>query len=695
LNFNKKITNIADRYKILKSTTMKHKVILGVLLVLSTTSQTGYAQKKSKKQPVIVKLGQKQVSVSEFQYVYDKNNANAEDANTQQSINEYLELYINFKLKVMEAEDMGLDTTAKFREELEGYKKQLAKPYLTEKVFAEKLIKEAYERLKEEVKCSHILISVDMNAEPDDTLTAFNKIVEIRKKAVNGEDFGALAQQFSQDPSAKSNKGELPYFTALQMVYSFENAAYFTKVNEISKPFRTRFGYHIVKVLKRRPSRGEIKTAHIMVKTSAGVSKEDAEAAKQKIDDIYNRLKQGKEWGKLCAQFSEDASSASKGGELPWFSTGKMNLPTFEDAAFTLNSSGDISEPVLTPYGWHIIKLIDKKALGSFEDLQPMLKSKVTQDSRSELSRIALIKKLKKENNFVEYPKVLEKALLQADPSLIQALWSFDGNNKVNKTTLFKINKQKYTINDLFSYIYKKQKRSKNISPTHYMRLLYKNFTEESIMNYEEAHLGEKYSEYNLLLKEYRDGILLFQLMDQKVWSRAITDTTGQKELYEKNRENFFWDTRLFGTIYDCADPDILNKLKQVLKKQKSVTGLAESINKNTPGGLKITYGPFQKGENDLTDSIEWKVGSYTLMENGRWKMEDGKKKNEHGFDPAVRINYIVVSSIEDPMPKTLQEARGLVISDLQYHLEKQWNKSLREKYSVVVNEEEVQKLIK
>src|SRR5688572_29691197 len=316
---------------------------IGPAALLVTSCKT--SKEAATQQLVLETIASTPVYTSEFQYVYNKNNANAENAYSKASIDEYLNLYTNFKLKVMEAEARGLDTTDAFRRELEGYKQQLAQPYLTEKSVTDKLVREAYDRMKKEINASHILINVNPDAEPKDTLAAYNKIADLRKRALGGEDFEKLAKEFSEDPSAKENGGKLGYFTALQMVYPFEDAAYKTDKGQISQPVRTRFGFHILKVNDIRDAQGEIKVSHIMVRATPNMPKADSAEAKRKVDEIYKRVQKNENWDKLASQFSEDAGSANNGGDLPWFGTGRM-IPSFEDAAFKLQKPGDISIPV-------------------------------------------------------------------------------------------------------------------------------------------------------------------------------------------------------------------------------------------------------------------------------------------------------------------------------------------------------------
>ena len=288
----------------------------------------------------------------------------------------------------------------------------MAKPYLTETSVTEQLAKQAYERLKEEVNAAHILIGIPGDGTPEDTLSAYEQAIAIRDQALNGSEFSTLASQHSKDPSAASNGGNLGYFSALQMVYPFEEAAYNTEIGAISQPVRTQFGYHLVNVLDRRPARGKVKVSHIMVRAAEGISDMDSLSASKQVNEIHQRLKNGGDWDQLCQQFSDDLTTRSKSGALPWLGAGDMNnIPTFEKTAFALDQIGEISSPVQTPYGWHIIRLDDKKELEPYETKAEELKQKIARDSRSELNQQALIKRLKSDNDFVAYPDNKMQAL--------------------------------------------------------------------------------------------------------------------------------------------------------------------------------------------------------------------------------------------------------------------------------------------
>ncbi|MDP4954392.1 MAG: peptidylprolyl isomerase [Flavobacteriales bacterium] len=344
---------------------------------------------------IILTVEDEKVTREDFESIFRKNNRDS--VITTASLDEYMELFVNFKLKVREAIELGLDTSSSFQRELLGYRKQLARPYLVDQALLDELIFEAYERQQQEVRASHILIKCDDNASPADTLKAYNKIVELRNRIVNGEDFETVAtgKNGSQDPSVRDNKGDLGYFTAFQMVYPFEEAAFTTEVGDISQPLRTRYGYHILKVHDKRDARGEILAAHIMIRVDEN-NPTSAQEGEQKINEIYALLQEGNDFAELSTKYSDDPSTAKRGGELPWFGTGKM-VEEFEDAAFNLEKNGEISQPFLSPYGWHIVKRIDYKAIPDFKTAKNDIKSKVSRDARAELTKSSFLSKLRAE----------------------------------------------------------------------------------------------------------------------------------------------------------------------------------------------------------------------------------------------------------------------------------------------------------
>ncbi len=632
---------------------------IGAAALLVTGCKT--SKEVTSQQPVLETIGTTPVYTSEFQYVYNKNNANAENAYTKASIEEYLNLYTNFKLKVMEAEAKGLDTTDAFKRELDGYKQQLAQPYLTEKSVTDKLVREAYDRMQKEVNASHILISVAPDAEPKDTLAAYNRIMELRKRIVAGNDFESMARETSEDPSAKDNGGRLGYFTALQMVYPFEHAAYNTPKGQISQPVRTRFGYHIIKVNDVRNAQGEIKVAHIMVRATPNMPKADSAEAKRKVDEIYKRVQKKENWEKLTSQFSEDAGSASNGGELPWFGTGRM-IPSFEEAAFNLKDIGDISAPVQTPYGWHIIKLLERRTLPTYEETEPSLRNKVAKDSRSELNKTAFLRRIKTENKFTEVKGAKEMAFSKADSSVVKGNFKYTpagSKDKTLETTLFTIQDKKYTNKEFFEYVTANQQPRKNISPAHYMQTLYDQFVETSLMNYEKANLENKHLDYKMLVREYRDGILLFQLMDEKVWSKAIEDTTGLKNYFEQNKEKYKWDTRAQATIISAASKDLLNRTNKMLAGGRFEDKKQEPRTLNFDSGKDTFTKETQTNIDNLVAAMQ-EDSTLTVEVSGFAEAKEAAKNKKLAATRAQKVvTYLTSKGIAGNRVKTVANPKG------------------------------------
>ena len=644
---------------------------VALLAINSATAQTKKplaATETVKTDAVLMTIGSSKVTVSEFENVYHKNNTKEGTMDTK-SLNDYVELFVNFKLKVKEAEELGLDTAKSFKEELAGYRKQLAQPYLTDKDVNEKLLKETYDRMQEDIHASHILVKVSDNALPKDTLEAYNKILKIRARILKGEDFNKVASEkgISDDPSAKDNGGDLGFFTALQMVYHFESAAYSTKVGDVSMPIRTRYGYHIIKVTERRKAQGEVMVAHIMVKTTPNMSKEDSLNTYTKITEIYSKLKAGSKFEDLAQEFSDDKSSAKKGGELPWFGTGKMPIE-FEKVAFSMANKGDFSQPMRSKYGWHVIKLIDKRGLATFEDMKNELKAKVTKDSRSQAGRASLIAKVKAEYKFKENPKLVDDFIKVMDSSLFEGRWDIAKAKALNKP-MFNLNEKVYSQVEFANYISSHQSKRPKTDVKIVLSQFYKQFVEETAVAYEEARLDQKYPEFKALMQEYRDGILLFELTDQKVWSKAVKDSTGSKAYYEKNKTNFMWDERAEASVYSCANEKVAAQVRGLMKKKKSEKDILAAANKDSQLNLQVETRVFSKGENEFVDK-NWNPGTSADI-----KSEKDKK-----------TIIIVTAKLLMPEPKSYLDSKGMVTADYQNYLEKEWIASLKAKYSVTVD---------
>lgn len=619
--------------------------------------------------PVLMTIDGQPVYQSEFEYIFKKNNRDA--VVTKESLDEYIDLFINFKLKVQAADDLGMDTIAKFERELLGYRAQLAKPYLIDNDKVDALVLEAYDRTQWEIHASHILVSCDPGSSPEDSAAAYDRALMFRDSILNGADFGAVAsgKGGSDDPSAVKNQGDLGFFTAFKMVYPFENAAYETEVGEISMPVRTRFGYHIIWVQEKRPARGEVNVAHIMVQSKDGDADSLKVLAEQKIREIYDLvIADESSFAELAVQYSDDKQSGKNGGDLGWFGTGKM-VAEFDSASFAMENIGDISVPFTTPFGWHIITLLDKRGVPTLEEAETKIKAKVSKDARAQISKVSFIQKLKEMYGFEETQSNLKYISSALDTMVFHAQWEAPENKYMSKA-LFTFADSSITVGDFAAYIMEKQRKEEKQALDKYVQKRYSQFVNATLENYEDSQLETKYPEFKMLMKEYRDGILLFELTEEKVWGKAMKDTVGLQEFYEANKTEFMWDSRVNISIFKCKDEKIAKKAHKWLNKGKADDYVVDKLNEDSQLNLFIENGTYATGANEIADDFAWEEG---LSE---WKEINGQ------------IVFVRINEVLEPMPKELDEARGLVTARYQKYLEEEWIKELRSTYEVIVNEE-------
>ena len=644
---------------------MNKNIILSLVLIFSFSNV---------KTQEIMNISGQSISLDEFTNTLMKNNQDKEI--TKEYLDEYVKLFVDYKLKVFNAIELGLDKEVSFINELEGYRKQLAKPYLQAKEFKEELVQEAYNRMKFDINASHILFRIDENSSPKDTMLKYNLAIEVKNKIDNGElTFQEAVKQYSEEDY---NNGNLGYFTAFDMVYNFETAAYNTEIGSVSNIVKTKYGYHLIKVNDKRPSFGQVKVSHIMFRLPQGATNTQISTIRSRIDEVYNKLTEGEEFSKLADRYSEDRSTAVKGGALPWFGINKM-AKEFEDASFSLKNIGEFTKPFKTDFGWHIVILNDKKVIGSLEETKEEITRKINKGSRSLLSEYALLKKLKKDYNFSENKLInVKKTNIKSSIDLDKLDNAQLTNNDIKKSIwdnleLFSLDGISFTQKNFKDFIVENQEVGLNFD------MLYKRFVDFTCLEYEESKLEEKYPEYKSLLNEFRDGILLFDLTSKKVWTKAIEDTVGLQSFYELNSKDYFWNERVQANIYTCANSDVLLKLKRFLKKSKEgkIDEILNEINKKNPLSVDFESDKYLFGDNKYVDQVEWNKGIYVV------ETED------------ERVVLLEILDVLEEQPKKLTEIKGKVISDYQNYLEEKWLGELRNKYSVTINNDVLYSLLK
>ena len=639
---------------------LKH-LLLSLVVPISALAQT-------KQEQVLLTIDGEPTYVSEFEYIYNKNN----DATTidPKTVSEYIDLFVNFKLKVAEAKAYGIDTTEAFINELAGYRKQLAAPYLVDDEAKEALEKEAYERICTELELSHILIQIPGKGTAADTLEAYQKALLVKERIEATEtkgSFETIAREISSDPSAQQNGGYLGWITAFRTLYSFETGAYNTPVGEVSVPVRSQFGYHLIKVHNKRKAQGKILVSHIMTFTRPNSEKINA-AAKAKIDSIYDCILAGEDFIQLAKKTSEDQGSVSNGGKLSWFGTGQM-VPEFEKAAFALKETNEICAPIQSMYGWHIIKLHERKAMGTFDELKAELQAQIQRDSRNAQVSSSFINKLKQkynykanENQFELLYKLVEKYKISDSIFLVEI--------QNNNNELFAFDGKSFTVAHFSEYI-SQNTTSQKVIPQEIIDEKVNAYVAEKLLEQEEDKLDEKYPAFRNLINEYHDGILLFEISNQKVWERSSTDVEGITKFFKKNKRDYAWDEPHYkGHIIMCKDEETMNIAQQIVKKchRDSIESYLYTRMNDSIQYVKVERDLYVQGENPIIDKYVFDTGDYEPTEDYPYVFVEGKilKKN----------------------PETYTDVKGIVTADYQEYLEDKWIKDMRKRYKIWIDQE-------
>ncbi|MFA6126837.1 MAG: peptidylprolyl isomerase [Bacteroidales bacterium] len=632
---------------------------------------------------VLMTIGDKPVYSSEFTRILNKNKNNL--TGQKATLQESLDMFINFKLKVREAEDQGLDTTSSFKKELASNREQLSKPYLMDQEVTDELIKEAYERSKWEVRASHILIGVKQDAPAGDTLLAFRKAMAIRDRLIKGEKFEEVAKEVSDDVSAATNGGDIGYMPVLNVVYPFENAIFTMKIGELSMPVRTQFGYHIIRVTDKKPARGKIQIATIWKAFNYTMTDEEKAKTKEEINNIYLQLKSGADFNDLARKYSDDRAMATRGDAGFWIGPNQKE-PAFDQAAYSLKNPGDITEPVETTLGWFIIRLLDKKGQDTWEEAKSFLSNQIARDARSQKSEQVVVEKLKKEYNYKLNKDNLEEFYRLVDPSIFEAKWN--ANPALQKNgVLFTLGNLTVLQNEFAKYLALGMRKGTVRTIAEFVDEKFADFSKTRILEYEKSQLEMKYPEFRDLYHEFRDGNLLFEITDRMVWSKASRDTSGLTAYFTVNQSKYMWPQRLDAVIVFVKGENNLQKMAEECRstlQKKCKDGcdgvtvqntLAEVVTRYSGNSFEVEDKLFAKGDNWIVDQLKWKPGTSDIINEKDTKI------------------FVLMNKVIDPRPKKLDDIRGQVTADYQDKLEKDWIKVLREKYPVKINQDALSKI--
>lgn len=667
--------------------------------------------------PFVFSINQEKVYADEFERQYLKNINLKEDAVTSKDIRNYLDLYVKFKLKVQDARDAGLDTATAYVQELQMYREQLARNYLYDRSVTETLVKEAYDRMTSEVRVSHILILCAADASAAEQKIALDKIENIHRmllRTPSPQNFGDLARTESEDLGTKNSGGDLGWMTALQVVYEFENQAYNTAVGGMSPVFKTEYGFHILMVADKRANKGDIKLNHILVRVMNKDESSDTEARK-KIDEIALSINNGKEtFENMAKTYSEDYNSRYSGGGMDYINVsqfvGDIDRQYWADQGFGLKKDGEISAPFRTNFGWHLLQRVNLRPLRAFEDkeMRSSLKMDVQKNQRSQISVDSLVVKIKKENGFKLNSMAVDAVTLYLDSNFMKGKFDesimpelhkatkFDGKKKTSvdynlrKMEVFNLGDMSYSVADLFTQITYNNKPIVGTKREGVEKLT-NNWINNTCVEYQNEHLEEKSVEFRDIYQEYKEGILMFNRMQQLVWDRANNDSVGLAAFFAQHQSEYNWGNRFDVGVYFCNDAKMMKTVAKQVKKGISADSLRREHTKKNILDFSYRAGKFEKSDSFLfapspilnmlfTDlnSVKPKYKKFGIYQVGMV-----------GDDfIVVRVNAFIPLG-----PKSLDETRGPVASKYQEQLEKEWIESLKTRYPVTVNETVIQSI--
>lgn len=651
---------------------MNHRTISAFVISLQVAfllnlSSAASAQDSSE---ALLTVGGKPVDKDELVYLISKGKSTDTPISgvSREEFEENLDLFINYKLKVREAEALGLDKSEEFSREFSSFKETLIYPYLIKNSLEEGELRKTYSRMQEVVRASHILFQFPPNASTEDSLIVLKMALKVKGEIENGGDINELAIQYSDDPSAKINKGDLGYFTSLQMVQPFEDAAFTLQTGQVSDPVLTNFGYHIIKVQDRRPNPGQVRVSHILVRFDANDPTQE-ENARRKISDIYAEIqKESTVWEDIVKTFSEDPATSQRGGMLPWFGVGSM-IPEFEMAAFSLTETGEVSPPLKTQYGYHILRLEEKKPIDSFEDMEENIRSRILRDSRSGLIQSQVVAIQKARYGFLEDETSVKNLSQALNPVAKADFGTVLASRSLEKSPLFTLQGKTYFASDLSSFMIGEEISPKIKGGT--FDIWYDRFVAETLSKTEEMDLEANNKEYQMLLKEYRDGILLFSLMNQEVWEKGIKDSLGQVEFFRKNIDRYQWKNRIEAFIVKVLDPSQLENARKALQGKGYNQSLIQDFEANYKANATLAFqtesGLFEYADHPVLSKIDTQLAYQEIQVDGT-------------------LHLVITGQKLPSESRKFEESRGLVIRDYQEYLDMSLIESLKRKYPIQIN---------
>ncbi|MBR1517816.1 MAG: peptidylprolyl isomerase [Bacteroidales bacterium] len=651
----------------------------------------------------------------------------------RKALEDYVQLFVNYRVKLADAYAMGLDTAAELRKELASYRGELAAPYLIDSATMQHLFHEAYQRNQEAVHAAHILVNVPFSASPADTLRLYKEAMEVyRRVTTGGEDFHKVAREImekqmtpeqreraAQQPIPEGHEGDLGFFTVFDMVYPFENATYALHVGEISRPIRSRYGYHIIKLIDRVPFYGNVTLRHIWIS-----NKDDK--AEGKINEAYRKIMEGHDFERVARNYSFDRRTSDKGGLLGNLTMQQLPPQYISTIGHNNMKAGDVSKPFHTEYGWHIIRVDRRDTMGTLDDLMSVYRQRLTRDQRDQSPRSVFVEQCKRQYHFVDYTQqygkwntskegvttfvadvkknkkskrgaTLDELIAQVDESVFTKSWRFHAEKLTNLQPLFSLNGKMYNAIDLGQYIALHQTHQGKMDIGQYVKKQYEEFIADRVIALADSRLEEENPEFRDLIAEYRHGLMIFNYNDKMVWSKSLEDTAGFERFYQTSSQThsydnpddsvYFWKDRARVTTFTVADSQCImpDKAMKIIAKERKKGRSANDIRmaiidkldrSNCKSNQPVVMGTevVEDGNQTLLSKKEWNIGTY---------LHPGKK----GYQ------ICVVEQLMLPTLKSADEARGYYVNDFQNEMERQLTEQLRKKYNVKIHQDVIDEI--
>ncbi|MBS1758875.1 MAG: peptidylprolyl isomerase [Bacteroidetes bacterium] len=647
---------------------MKYSFLLVALLAMSLSSKT----------QTLFTYGTHKASAADFLKAYNKSNSTPA-ADRAKSIKDYLDLYIKSRLKIQEAYDRHYDTLPQIKQEVENLRIQISENYMTEPEFSDRLVKEAFSRKQKDIHVAHIFISFKNANNIVDTIAALHKRDEVLQALQKGTDFAKVAEQYSDDPSVKNNKGDIGYITVFTLPYEFETTIYNTPVGKYSATIRSKEGYHIFKNIDERNALGKMKAQQILFAFPPGADDVAKKKIKQTADSVYKRIIAGESFSRMATTFSNDYISAAAGGEMPDISVGQYD-PIFEKQVWALTKDGAVSKPFLTNYGWHIVKRVSIKPI--ITDINhkvnyDVLKQHVMADSRWKASNDFIFKQLQAKSAYKKYPYD-DAALWNMSDSVLDQKPMNSGWAIKATTPLFSIGDSVYNANAWVSYAntFRYKQDGTGAKPWEQVR---DEWVKHEMKEYYRQHLEDFNEDFRYQMQEFKDGNLFFEIMQNEVWNKAQNDSTELKNLYEKNKSKYLWHQSADAVVFYCPD---------------------EITAKDLYSKIKINPSDWRKISEAYSDKI--------VIDSSRYEWERLPKPNTNivaqkglvmapvinGFDNTASFAYII-NYYPNAMQRSYSDAKEMLLNDYQAILENKWNEALLKKYPVKIDEQVLAEIVK